>query len=516
MTSPPSETDTLMETSAPLVGETRVGRTLKKIFSRHLMDMAILLLLPMVLSGLRNREGFLGDCDIWWHLANARILWDSHHVIHVEPYSFTVAGERWVNPEWLSEVPFWLGYKAIGLPGIYLAAWLAAGANLLFLYWRSYLGGKNAGVSLWISAIGFVLMWVNVSSRTILFGYIALSVELAILEAEERKPSRKLWLLPPLFCVWINLHGSWFIGLAVLALYIFCGLFKVDAGIFQQDPFSRSRWQKLAAVFGATLAALMVNPYGWRLVWNPLDMAFNQTLNISRVLEWQPLNLGWPVGKAAVVVIALTILTNALHARKWTVYQFAVVFFAWYAAFSHARFTFLASVITIPMLAWDVTRGFFPPSEQKTIPLVNGLLTAGILGFIAWYFPSKNLLQQGLSDHMPLRVIAAVQPSWRVFNQEQVGGMMDFIGKSTFIDTRWDTFEHHGVMQDYLGIVGIKDPARLLEKYRIDHAILSKNEPIAYVLEHTAGWKVIQDESVGTDEYLLLENTHASAGASSN
>ncbi len=501
-----------METSVLPAGNSRVSRAFKRIFGRHLMDMAILLLLPMVLSGLRNREGFLGDSDIWWHLADARILWESHHVIQVEPYSFTVAGERWVNPEWLSEVPFWMGYKAIGLPGIYLAAWLAVGANLLFLYWRSYAGSKNAGVALWISAIGFVLMWVNVSSRTILFGYIALSAELALLEAEERKPSRKLWLLPPLFCVWINLHGSWLIGFAVLALYIFCGLLRVDAGIFQQKPFSRERRQRIIAVFGASFAALMVNPYGWRLVWNPLDMAFNQTLNISRVLEWQPLNLGWTVGKAAVVVIALTILTNALHARKWTVYQFAVVFFAWYSAFSHARFTFLASVITIPMLAWDVTRGFFPHSEQKTIPLMNGLVTAGILGFIAWYFPSEKLLEQGLPDHMPVRTIAAIQPSWRVFNQEQVGGMMDFSGKSTFIDTRWDTFEHHGVMKDYIDIVGIKDPVRILEKYRIDHAILSKNEPVAYVLEHTAGWKIVQDEHVGPDEYVLLENTHAAAG----
>lgn len=468
------------------------------------MDIAILLLLPLVLSGLRDREGVLGDPDIWWHCANARILFESHHFIRVEPYSFTVAGQPWVDPEWLSEVPFWLGYKTWGLVGIYLAAWLGVSLNVLFVYWRSYKTSRNAGVALWMSALGFVLMWVNAEARTILFAYLAMSAEMAILEAVERGHRRVLWLLPPLFCVWINLHGSWIIGIALLVLYVGCGLSSINAGIFQQDKFSPEQRSRLMLVLGASLVVLFINPYGWRLLWNPLDMVFGQSLNIGNVIEWQPLNLGWNVGKAALIAIGLTIFANALHSRKWKLYEIAFVFFAWYAAFDHARFTFLAAVVTIPMLAADMARSFFPISNQKTIPLMNGLVAAGILGVIVWYFPTEPMLQRGLTKQFPLQSIAAVEPSWRTLNEEHIGGMMDFSLKPTFIDTRWDTFEHHGVLGDYLDIFRIQNPTRVLEKYRIDHVLIRKNEPLAYVLERTTGWTVVRTEASNGGEYELL------------
>lgn len=475
-----------------------------RVFGRHLMDVAILVLLPLVLSGLRDREHVLGDPDIWWHLANARILCESHHFIRVEPYSFTVAAQRWIDPEWLSELPFWSGYKIFGLVGIYLAAWLGVSLNVLFVYWRSYLGMRHAGVALWMSALGFVLMWVNANARTILFAYLVMSAELAILEAAERGHPQKVWFLPPLFCLWINLHGSWIIGVGLLVLYIFCGLFRVSAGIFQQEKFSVEQRNRLIGALAVSLIALFINPYGWRLIWNPLDMAFNQSLNIANVVEWQPLNISWNVGKAAVIVIGLTIFANVIHTRKWKIYELAFIFFAWYAAFDHARFTFLAAVVTIPMLAADMKRSFFPISNPKTIPLMNGLVAAGVIGVIVWYFPTNSQLQRGLAEEFPLQSIASVQLSWRTLNEEHIGGMMDFNSKPTFIDTRWDTFEHHGVFNDYLDIFRLRNALPLLEKYRIDHALLRKDEPLSYVLERTPGWTVVRSEGAEQDRYELF------------
>lgn len=86
------------------------------------MDMAILLLITVILSGLRQPEGLLNDPDLWWHIASGRIVDQTHHFIHIEPFSFTVAGQHWIDPEWLSGMFFWLGYKSFGLIGIYLVS----------------------------------------------------------------------------------------------------------------------------------------------------------------------------------------------------------------------------------------------------------------------------------------------------------------------------------------------------------------------------------------------------------
>ena len=121
-------------------------RLFNRIFTRHVMNMALLMLLPMIFAGTLSVGLFLMiDPDIWWHLADARILFATHHFIHIEPYSFTVAGERWVNPEWLSELPYWFSYRALGLRGIYLVAWLTVCANVLFVYWRGFWKARHAG-----------------------------------------------------------------------------------------------------------------------------------------------------------------------------------------------------------------------------------------------------------------------------------------------------------------------------------------------------------------------------------
>jgi hypothetical protein len=486
---------------------------IRRIFGRNLMDMSVLLLITVVFSGLRQPGHVLSEADLWWHLADARFLWTTHHFIHADAYSFTVSGQRWVNPEWLSELPYWFGYWSLGFKGIYLATWLGIGANVLFLYWRSYFKCRHAGVALWTAALGFVLMTVNANARTILYAYLALSAEMAILELAERGRPRALWILPPLFCVWINLHGSWIIGIALLALYILSGLIRLNIGIFQQEPFTRTQRKRLIVVLAASIAMLIVNPYGWRLVWNPFDMAFNQTLNIANVQEWQPLNLGWFVGKAALAAIALLVIANAINSRKWRIYELAVVFFAWYSAFDHARFTFLAAVLTIPMLAEDLKRSFFPVVCEKTIPVMNGLMAVGAACVIAWYIPSQAKLENAMAGEWPLQIIGSIQPSWRTLNQENLGGLMAFYSKPTFVDTRWDIFEHHGIMKDFIDIVHSQDSLSLLDKYHIDHVLFRQDEQLTYLLAHTPGWKVVRNEGDGHAGYTLFARSTAAAAA---
>ena len=476
------------------------------------MNAALLVLLALTLSGdLLQPARQFRDPDIWWHLADARILSTTHRFIQIEPYSFTVAGERWQDPEWLSEMPFWLGYRSLGLRGIFLISATALCANFLFVYWRSYLKAGHAGAAFWMAVLGFPLMTVSDGLRTIIFAYLAMSAEMAILEAAERGKTRLLWLLPAVFCVWINLHGSWFVGMGFLVLYILSGLFSFSKGVFEQQGYSKKDRRRLLMVFFASVAALLVNPYGWRLIGNPFDMLLNMRTSVANAQEWQPLNLGWIVGKAAFLAISLMFVANCIRGRKWKVYELAFILAAWFLAFYHMRFTFLACVITIPLLTVDVTRSFYSSSDEKTIPLINALYAAGVVCVIVFSFPNEASLQKDLAAEYPLQTIASIQPSWRTYNQDTLGGMMELNSKSTFFDTRWDTFEYHGVLQDFLDITRFREPLKLLDKYRIDHVLISERWPLAFLLEHTPGWRVEKREGTGDDAYVLFAKTSGAA-----
>ena len=101
-----------------------------RIFSRHAMNIALLVMLPVLfMNSLNPQLEVVRDPDIWWHLADARQLTSTHHFIWTEPNSFTVVGQRWINPEWLAELPYWFSYEALHLRGLYLAEWLILSAG---------------------------------------------------------------------------------------------------------------------------------------------------------------------------------------------------------------------------------------------------------------------------------------------------------------------------------------------------------------------------------------------------
>jgi hypothetical protein len=327
---------------------------------------------------------------------------------------------------------------------------------------------------------------------------------MAILEAAERGKKWLLWLLPPLFCLWINLHGSWLIGLGYFGLYIVCGLFPINVGALEQRAFSAADRSRLIGAFVASLAALWVNPYGWRLIWNPFDMLLNQKVNLAVVEEWHPLGLSTSTGIAAVAAIGLMLAANLVRGRKWKLYEVAFIFSAWYLALSHQRFAFLACVVTMPWLAADVARSFYGELTETTISALNALFAAGILAGCIYSFPSEAELQRDLAAGMPLQSIASIQLSGRTFNDYSLGGMMAFQSRPNFLDSRVDTFEHHGILQQYLQIENLQNPFGLLDANRIDRVLTRADGALAFTLEHSPGWRIEMREGAGDNAYELF------------
>ena len=228
----------------------------------------------------------------------------------------------------------------------------------------------------------------------------------------------------------------------------------------------------------------MLNPYGWRLIWNPFDMMLNQKLNIANAEEWQPLHLDWFVGKAALAAILLMVLANFLRGRKWRLYEI---------------------VFITPFLAADMVRGFCAHANAKTIPVMNALAGACALWMMMHIIPSDVELQNDVARLFPRQMIASLDPSWRTFNSANLGGVMAFESKSSYIDSRLDTFEHHGVLKDYLEAMRIQQPLEVLDRYGIDHVLFPEHTPLAYLLERMPGWRVEKREGEGSDFYILLE-----------
>ena len=482
------------------------GRWFARIFSFELLMISTLLILPLILSqAFTQAKAFLRDPDIWWHLANARHLFTSGF-IHAEPYSFTVAGKPWINPEWIAEIPYWLGYSAWGLHGLLIVAAIAGCLNILGIYLLARQRTGHMWSSFVAAFIGTPLLFLNFGTRTILWGYLLLILELAILEAWKKGHHRLLWFLPPLFCLWINTHGSWALGAFFFFLFAVSQHISFSRGDFYSERKPLPQLKQIWIVTALCMAVVFINPYGWRLVWYPVKYAFEWKLNMAVVQEWQPLHISSLVGKIFLLFPLLFLITNGIRRRRWELFETLIIVFGMYQAIAHIRFCVLFAILATPSLAFDLNRVWLHGNNpDRKRPLLNLAFLVAFWAFAISRMPSSAQMQTAYQQMFPTHLVAEVQPDWRVYNTMNMGGVMALAGKREFIDTRYDTFNQYGVLSDFLQAMYIYKTLEILKKYKIDHVLFEKGAPVVYLLMHSGGWKQIGEQN----GFVLLARTNS-------
>src|SRR5664280_2729102 len=454
----------------------------------------------------------IAEPDVWWHLRNARYLLQYHSLPRVDTYSFTAGGFPSLDFEWLSEIPFLLGFKAMGLQGIlavYFAILVLIYIGVYYLACRAGADCKNATVA---TLLAILLGVVSVGPRMLLFGWLCL-VGLLIVLDRFRETGKGLWMLPPLFALWINLHGSWVFGVVVLVVTIASGLVRGEWGLVVARRWSPVELKKLLLALAASLAALFVNPFGYKLVLYPFDLLFRQKDVMQHLEEWQSVQFTGGTGKLTLIMIFALPAAALFCRRRWRPDELILMAFALWASLSHMRFLFFAGLIAVPILAPCLT--LFPPYDRKLDkPWLNGGIMAAIVGSLIFFFPSTAELQQQVSEKYPLAALAFMQQrhlGGRIFNNYGWGGYMEWNAPELkpFIDGRADIFIYNGSFDDYVNANLIQKSFEILDKYRIDYALLEPDQPLSYLLRHSPAWQPIYSDKVA----VLFERTSATEAA---
>jgi hypothetical protein len=454
----------------------------------------VLALIVVGLIFMLSRKG-ISDPDIWWHLHDAQYMAEHQSLVRTDMYSFTVPGHTWINHEWLAELPYYFAWRTLGLGGIH--AVMFAVLVLIFggVFYLAYRESGHYKAS--VIAVCFVVFLASVSfgPRTILFGYAYLTLLLIILQHMRQVGRAPLWIIPPLFCLWVNTHGSWSLGIAVFSIVVAAGFVKGDWGLVYSDGWTTSQRKRLLAAWAASVAALFINPYGAKLVFYPLDLAFRQKLNIEHVAEWVSINFHDLRGKMLIVLVLVLLISMLLRPRRWALAELAVVLFALYSGLTYIRFLFLVAIVIAPALAKSLD---FVPRYRREMdtPVVNAFVIALMVSAMAYFWPRNRQLQQWVEEQYPAHAISYLEkhsPDGPMLNFYLWGGYVNWRnpGLKIFLDSRVDIFEYSGVLKDYLDLLALNEPAAVLDKYRVRYVLFPPNEPLTYVLEHDEGWRVL-------------------------
>jgi hypothetical protein len=483
-------------------------RWLRAVFSFPAMLIVLLVTVVFALA----RKG-VGDPDIWWHLRNAEYLLSHHHLPRQDLYSFTVAGHYWINHEWLAEIPYYLAWRAWGLAGIKVLSMVLLECiflGLLYLCWRH---SSNIKASIVACCMAAFLGTVSFGPRTILFGYAYLVVLLIILERFRRLERAPLWLIPPLFCLWINTHGSWSLGVIVLGIIVAAGLLEGRWGRVESARWPPSHLRKLVVTSLASVGALFANPYGYRLILYPLDLAFRQKLNIAHIIEWVSVDFHDTRGKIVLILLIGLLLSALLSGQRWELAELGLVLFALYSGLTYIRFLFLLGIVVAPLLAKILD--FFPPYRPEIDkPLLNVLFIGAMVAGMVHFRPTTATLERSVAQRYPAELLPFLRShelAGPMLNEYLWGGYLGWNDRNlkVFIDSRVDLFEYSGVLQDYLDLVALDRPQSILDKYQIRYVLFPPDQPLTYALEHDRGWKVVTRDQVS----VLLERVGEATGA---
>lgn len=458
-------------------------------FSRSLVWL-LLIVWTIVILAVRK----VAESDIWYHLANARQIIEDRAVPRVDVYTFTASGAPVIDFEWLSELVYYGAYNGWGQRGllaVYIILLVLSYAGVYRLARRR--GAQRVETAI-LTIVGVMLGSYSFGPRMMHFGWLCLVALMLLLEHLDRAP-KLAWLLPPLFAVWINLHGSWLFGLVVLGATLIDRMVSLDLGAIRTERAHDDQRRRLVLAAGLSVAALFVNPYGWKLIGYPFDLRYRQAPALSVIVEWQSVNFHDGYGKLALLMIVGVLMTVWLSREIWRVRDFLLVVFSLWAALTYVRFLGFASFVLVPILAPRVRLMAARGIPQENRPLNVALAVVLIVATVRM-IPTNAVLEEHIERQFPRAALSYMQEqqaSGPLFNAYDFGGYVTWHAREikTFADGRTDIFVYRGILQDYLKIASLDGTLQRLDRYGIEYVLYPPGSPLNFLLESSLAWRVV-------------------------
>lgn len=473
-------------------------RLLRRVFSFPVVLACFL----AVLAVLTVRARF-DDPDMWWHLKNGEVIWTTHSIPTADQYSYTTHHQALVPQEWLPEATIYAAYELGGYSGLMLWLCLFTTALLVAGYALSALSSRNAKVAF----LGAMIVWffstVGLAVRGQLVGYLLLIAELILLHLGRRRGGRWFLGLPVLFALWINCHGSFFFGLVVLAIVLFCSFFEFQIGSLESTRWAPGNRRTLVWAACLSVAALWLNPVGLRQITYPLNTMLQQRIIVTQVQEWLPLAVTDPRGAGLILVLAFVALyVVARRQSKLFLEEILLLAAAGWLALSHQRMAIVFGIIAAPVVSRLLANSWENYDPAKDRPMANAvcIVLAAVVAFFS--FPTRQKLAMQVEAKSPVKAVEYIKAHalpGNMLNTFIDGGYLIWAlpEHPVFIDGRADIFEWTGVLKEFGEWAMLQaDPNQLLDKYHIGFCLLEKDSPMAYVLPFMPNWKKVYSDQM--------------------
>jgi hypothetical protein len=220
--------------------------------------------------------------DSWFCLLGGRIVAHSG-LPHHDTLTVLAHGREWVDQQWLGHLAIYGLWSAGGWPLATLAiAGLYLGALTVGVASARSLGASERSATLILIAC-FMVGLPNTALRAQVLAYPLFALVLALLLADDRARSRRVFLVFPLLVLWANVHGSVVVGAAIVSLQ---GAVLALTALRRRLPV-RQQLPRAAVFLLAPWACVLASPYAFALPGYYQRTLANRSFD-QLVFEWTP------------------------------------------------------------------------------------------------------------------------------------------------------------------------------------------------------------------------------------
>ncbi len=434
------------------------------------------------------------DFDYWWHVETGEYIVRSHSVPRSDMFSFTSAGEPWVDHEWLSQVLMYGIDSSLGYAALFAAMFgmgLAALALTYKLLREQSVGPMQALMLCVVPAVFGAINWPARPSMFTVFFCVYLLVELC----RARDQRRSLWHLPVLMALWTNLHGGYVLGLALL------GAFALSQFADRRGDPKATPWRHAAAVLAVSFAATAVNPYTYQMWLYPLSYFHGDNASLQLIDEWQSPDFH-QARNALLALALLSTMAIGVSPRRFDVWRSLVIVMFGALVLQSMRHQPLFALVWAVLMGLTLAErhAWFRSNSRR--PSEPFALNWGILlGGIAALATVIAIAPQGLHVREPATsgayqypvqsaaYVAALDDRVHVFNEYAWGGYLIrqwYPAHQVFIDGRADV--HGALVGRYADAQAGNGWEALFAEYDVDLALIRPGGVLDAKLRD-AGWK---------------------------
>jgi hypothetical protein len=500
-------------------------------------DIIFILLFWSILAGPLARRP-LADADIGWHIRTGEQILTAHSIPRTDDFSSTMQGQPWLAWEWLYDLALGILHRTMGLNGVVWLAALIIAATMTLLVGQLVKTGTGLPLAIVLMLLAEMAAAIHLYARPHIVSWMLTLAWLIVLErwesadAPSRPTTRWLpWFFPASMLLWVNLHGGWIFGLAVLAIYVFS---TVMESLRQPDVLLRIRARYRARGMGWAFiwsaVATLVNPHGWRLHAHIYRYLGDRYL-MNRIDEFRSPNFhGWSE-RAFAAILVLTLLAFAGKRRSVPIRHVLLTLLAAYTGLYASRNLPVASIVLVLVagpLLWEIItaerpgasrvlratsagmnafarrvdeqelqlRGHFWPTAV-TLVVLAVCLNGGKLG-------SRQLIHARFDpEHLPVNAadfLAQESSAQPVFSPDSWGSYLIYSlypKRRVVMDDRHDLYGSDRV-RDYLVLVQVEPGWNdALEKWQIHTVVFPRNSTLIGILrELPQEWNVVYEDKL--------------------